>query len=84
MHESDKENEVIAVEPTRAKVQMGFTRNMGDFESLRIDIGLEVSAQNGEKASALVDRVYELTEKKLFEKFTETEKALSDKGLGTS
>lgn len=79
MHETDKEY----IEPTRANVQLGFTRNMGNFESLRVEVGLEVSAQKDEKASALVDRVYDLVEKKLMERFQETDEALAQKGLGT-
>jgi len=75
-------HEVNKVEPTRAKVDMGFTRNMGNFESLRIDIGLETSANEGEKAGELVNRVYSFVEKQLLERFTETETQLSEKGLG--
>lgn len=74
--------ELNKTDPHKANIQLGFTRNMGNFESLRIDVGLIVTARPGETASDLVDRVYEFTEKKLFSKFTETEKALSDQGLG--
>jgi hypothetical protein len=55
---------------------MGFTRNMGNFESMRIDVAVEDSARAGESATALFDRVYAFTEKKLLEKFAETEAAL--------
>ena len=69
-------------EPTRVTVTMGFTRNMGNFESLRIDVGVSSSARDGETADATFDRVYKFTEEKLEEKFNETEQALKEAGLG--
>lgn len=76
MIETDK------VEPARVTVTMGFTRNMGNFESLRIDVGVESSALAGETVDAAVERVYRFTESKLEEKFTETEEELRKAGLG--
>lgn len=76
-----KENTATA-EPVRVDVKMGFTRNMGDFESLRIDVGLEASANQGEKASEVFERVYKFVEARLMEKFSETEEALRGQGLG--
>jgi hypothetical protein len=55
---------------------MGFTRNMGNFESMRIDVSVEDSARAGENANDAFNRVYAFTEKKLIEKFGETEAAL--------
>lgn len=78
MIETDK----INVQPSRVRVGMGFTRNMGDFESLRIDIGVESSSLQGESTADTLNRVYEFTEKALEEKFTETEEALKEAGLG--
>lgn len=74
----------VAVEPVRATVNMGFTRNMGDYESLRIDIGLSASATEGETAAKVLDRVYEFVEARLMEKFSETEEALRGQGLGSN
>lgn len=76
MIETDK------TEPNRVTVTMGFTRNMGNFESLRIDIGVSSSSRAGESAAATVERVYNFTEKALEEKFNETEAALREAGLG--
>jgi hypothetical protein len=39
-------------------------------------VAVEDSARAGESATALFDRVYAFTEKKLLEKFAETEAAL--------
>ena len=76
MIETDK------TEPNRVEVKMGFTRNMGDFESLRIDIGVASSALHGESITDTVKRVYDFTEQQLEQKFTETEEALKEAGLG--
>lgn len=64
-------------EAPRVTVSVGYTRNMGNFESLRIDIGVEDSARNGEKVGDTFDRVYAFVEKKLIEKVNEVEKGLS-------
>lgn len=43
---------------------------------MRIDVAVEDSARSGESAPQLFERVYAFTEKKLIEKFAETEAAL--------
>lgn len=71
---------------TRVKVDLGYTRNMGNFESLRVDIGVEDEPRQKRDGSGLenVDeafqRVYAYVEKKLVEKVQETEEELNDKG----
>lgn len=60
--------ETTTIEPTRVKVALGYTVNMGNFESLRVDISVEDSARSGETAPALTDRVYAFTEKTLVAK----------------
>lgn len=52
------------------RVGLGYTVNMGNFESLRVDISVEDSARAGETAPQLTDRVYGFTEKQLVEKVT--------------
>lgn len=74
--------ELDKVEPSRVTVQMGFTRNMQNFESLRIDVGLEASTLDNESSAEAFDRVYKFVEDRLEEKFTETEQALREAGLG--
>lgn len=56
------------IEPTRVRVALGYTVNMGNFESLRVDISVEDSARDGENAPKLTERVYAFTEAKLIEK----------------
>lgn len=62
------ETTTTKTEPTRVRVALGYTVNMGNFESLRVDIAVEDSARQDETAPVLTDRVYAFTEKKLIEK----------------
>jgi hypothetical protein len=39
-------------------MSVGYTKNMGDFNSLRIDVGVEDSVQPGESMTAAADRIY--------------------------
>lgn len=66
---------------TRVIVNLGWTRNMGNFNSMRVDIGVEDDLRDGENVETGFNRVYNYIEKKLLEKVDETEKeikALSD------
>lgn len=53
---------------------------MGNFESLRVDIGVADDLRNGEEIDKGFDRVYGYVEKKLIDKVNETEAELNDKG----
>lgn len=67
--------------PTRVKVSLGWTRNMGNFNSMRVDIGVDDDLRNGEKIEDGFNRIYNYVEGKLLQKVEETEKeikALSD------
>ncbi len=70
---------------TKVKVDLGYTRNMGNFESLRVDIGVEDDLRTNsdgspENVEQAFNRVYSYVEKKLVEKVQETEEELNDKG----
>jgi len=61
---------------TRVKVGLGYTMNLGNFQSLRIDIGVEDSQREGEHAGETFDRVYSFVEQKLSDKIAaETNKS---------
>lgn len=62
---------------TKVKVDLGYTRNMGNFESLRVDIGVEDDLRDGENVEQGFNRVYTYVEKKLVEKVQETEEELN-------
>lgn len=64
---------------TRITVSLGYTRNMGNFESLRVDIGVADDLRQGEGMDDGFDRVYGYVEKKLIEKVNETEAELNSK-----
>ena len=72
--------ETTTIEPTRVKVALGYTVNMGNFASLRVDISVEDSARAGESAPQLTERVYAFTEKKLIEKVTAIREQMESPG----
>lgn len=57
-------------DPIKVRVGMGYTVNMGDFESLRIDISVEDSQQPGEGAKEAHERVFNFVNRRLQEKVT--------------
>lgn len=62
--------------PTRVRVAVGYTKNMGDFESLRYDVAVESSPLDGETTNDAYERVALFVETKLIEKMTELEAEL--------
>jgi hypothetical protein len=63
---------------TVVKVDLSFTRNLGNFESIKIGIGVEDNVRNGENVDTATERVYKFVEEKLIEKTQEIEKELKD------
>ena len=57
------------------RVGMTLTQNLGNFESIKIDVTVEADTKPDETAAAAIDRVHMLVEKKLEEKM---KKALED------
>lgn len=62
---------------TRVRVGLKFVRNLGNYESIHIDLGIEdfVREDDGNVDRA-VDRVYKFVESKLLEKVREVEEEL--------
>lgn len=58
-------------EQTRVKVALGYTLNLGNFQSLRIDLGVDEDRREGESVVEAFDRVYSFVEQKLIEKINE-------------
>lgn len=56
----------------RVSVSLGFTKNMGDFESLRVDVGLESDKMDGESTTEAYRRVKEFVKAALLEAVNET------------
>lgn len=63
---------------TRVKVDLKFVRNLGNYESLHVDIGIEDDVRQGETVNEATERVYKFVENKLKEKVEEITKELND------
>lgn len=58
-------------EETKVKVGLGYTLNLGNFQSLRIDLEVQDNKREGETTSEAFERVYAFVEAKLTEKVSE-------------
>lgn len=56
---------------TKVNVTLGYTLNLGNFQSLRIDLGVVDSKRDGESINEAFERVYGFVEDKLTEKVKE-------------
>jgi hypothetical protein len=61
---------------TRVKVDLSFTRNLGNYESIKIGIGIEDDVRQGETVDMATERVYKFVEDKLIQKTQEIEDEL--------
>jgi hypothetical protein len=61
---------------TKVKVDLSFTRNLGNYESIKIGIGIEDDVRQGETVDAATERVYAFVENKLIQKTQEVEEEL--------
>ena len=65
---------------TNVKVELQFTKNLGNYESLKVAIGIEDFLRNGETIDEATNRVYAFVEGKVIEKVNEIESELKSKG----
>lgn len=63
-------------ESTNVSVTLGYTLNMGNFQSLRVDIGVTDFVRSGENTDTAVERVYNFVESKVLEKVEEAKREL--------
>lgn len=61
---------------TKVSVTLGYTLNLGNFQSLRLDLGVVDSRREGETTNDAMDRVYAFVEAKLAEKVQEAKTEL--------
>ena len=61
---------------TIVKVDLSFTRNLGNYESIKIGIGVEDDVRAGENVETATERVYKFVENKLVQKTQEIEDEL--------
>lgn len=64
---------------TRVKIDLSFTRNLGNYESIKIGIGVEDDIRQGENVNDATERIYKFVEDKLIEKTREVEEELNDR-----
>ena len=65
-------------ENTKVNVTLGYTLNLGNFQSLRIDLGIIDSRREGESVDDAFNRVYNFVETKLTEKINESKSELPE------
>jgi hypothetical protein len=66
-------------EDTKVSVTLGYTLNLGNFQSLRLDLGIVDSRRDGENINDAFERVYKFVEDKLAEKVNEAEAEINEK-----
>jgi len=66
-------------ESTKVKVGLGYTLNLGNFQSLRIDLEVSDSKRDSENTNEAFERVYEFVENKLAEKVKEASSEIDSK-----
>lgn len=65
-------------EQTKINVTLGYTLNLGNFQSLRIDLGVVDSRREGENIEQAFERVYSFVETKLTEKINESKEEIAE------
>ena len=65
-------------EETKVSVTLGYTLNLGNFQSLRLDLSVSDNKRNGENTNDAFERVYKFVEDKLTEKINEAKSEIND------
>ena len=73
-----KEAVVEEINETKVSVTLGYTLNLGNFQSLRVDLGVVDHVREGENTNEAMDRVYDFVEAKVVEKVQEAKIELSE------
>ena len=66
------------MEDTKVSVTPGYTLNLGNFQSLRLDLGVIDSKRDGENTDQAFERVYKFVEDKLALKISEAKVELEE------
>jgi hypothetical protein len=74
----ENSNYVVTNEPTKVNVTLGYTLNLGNFQSLRLDLGIVDSKRDGETTNEAFERVYKFVEDKLTEKINEAKSEINE------
>jgi hypothetical protein len=65
-------------EETKVSVTLGYTLNLGNFQSLRLDLGVVDNRRDAENINDAFERVYKFVEDKLTEKIQEAKSEISE------
>ena len=63
---------------TKVNVTLGYTLNLGNFQSLRLDLGIVDGKREGETTDQAFERVYKFVEDKLTEKIKEAQEEAAE------
>ena len=63
---------------TKVSATLGYTLNLGNFQSLRLDLGVVDYTRSEETTNDAMDRVYQFVENKLISKIQEAKEQLAD------
>jgi hypothetical protein len=63
---------------TSVSVTLGYTLNLGNFQSLRVDLGVVDHVREGENTNEAMNRVYDFLEAKVVEKVQEAKNQLAE------
>jgi hypothetical protein len=74
----ENSNYVVTNEPTKINVTLGYTLNLGNFQSLRLDLGIVDSKRDGETTNEAFERVYKFVEDKLTEKIQDAKSEINE------
>ena len=66
------------MEDTKVSVTLGYKLNLGNFQSLRLDLGVVDSKRDGENTDQAFERVYKFVEDKLTAKIAEAKVELAE------
>jgi len=64
---------------TKVRVALGYTLNLGNFQSLRIDLEVQDNKRDGENTNEAFERIYSFVEDKLAEKVREASQEIEGK-----
>ena len=65
-------------EKTKINVTLGYTLNLGNFQSLRLDLGIVDSKREGENVDEAFERIYKFVEDKLTDKIQEAKSEINE------
>ncbi len=63
---------------TKVNVTLGYTLNLGNFQSLRVDLGVVDHVREGETTNDAMNRVYDFVEAKVVEKVQEAKAEITE------